>query len=100
MLRLPPRATRSDTLCPFTTLFRSLIGRGLEFADAGRVFAGPVGTWRDERADYGEPRFITLGVLDGRSVVLVWTPRGEARRIISMRKANEREIAKYSPTLG
>jgi hypothetical protein len=81
-------------------LSRTLIERGLDFADAGLVFAGPVVTWRDERADYGEPRFITLGVLDGRSVVLVWTPRGEARRIISMRKANEREIAKYSPTLG
>src|SRR3546814_10335627 len=90
MIRRPPTTTRSDALFPYTTLFRS----------AGRVFAGPVVTWRDERADYGEPRFITLGVLDGRSVVLVWTPRGEARRIISMRKANEREIAKYSPTLG
>ncbi len=33
-------------------------------------------------------------------VVMVWTPRGEVRRIISMRKANEREIAKFSETLG
>jgi uncharacterized DUF497 family protein len=42
----------------------------------------------------------TVGVLDGRMVILVWTPRGEARRIISMRKANEREIAKFAPALG
>jgi uncharacterized DUF497 family protein len=33
-------------------------------------------------------------------VAMVRTPRGEARRIISMRKANEREIEKFSPTLG
>ena len=38
---------------------------------------------------------ITVGVLDQRLVVLVWTLRGEARRIISMRKANEREKAFY-----
>lgn len=33
--------------------------------------------------------------LDGRMVVMVWTLRGEARRIISLRKANEREQARY-----
>lgn len=48
---------------------------------------------------YGEQRFITVGWLDERLVVLVWTQRGLARRIISMRKANEREIAKYSQSL-
>jgi uncharacterized protein len=30
-------------------------------------------------------------------VVLTWTPRGEVRRIISMRKANEREQARFNP---
>ena len=40
------------------------------------------------------------GVLDGRMVVMVWTPRGEVRRIISMRKANEREIARFAQALG
>lgn len=49
---------------------------------------------------YGELRFVTVGWLDGRTVVMVWTPRGEARRIISMRKANEREISKYTLLLG
>ena len=33
-------------------------------------------SYRDERRDYGELRFITAGTLDGRTVVLVWTPRG------------------------
>jgi hypothetical protein len=38
---------------------------------------------------YGEPRFITAGRLDERMVVIAWTPRGIARRVTSMRKANE-----------
>ena len=71
--------------------------RGLDFAEAGRVFAGHIFTIPDTRTNYGEPRFITVGRLDGRMVVIVWTPRGEGRRIISMRKANEREQDKYGP---
>jgi hypothetical protein len=47
-----------------------------------------------------EERFITVGPLDGRMVLLVWTPRGDARGIISMRKADEREQARYTHRLG
>ena len=43
---------------------------------------------------------MTLGYLDGRMVVLVWTSRGNNRRIISMRHANEREKNKYAKHLG
>jgi uncharacterized DUF497 family protein len=57
-------------------------------------------TWEDRRRNYGETRFISVGVLDERAVVVVWTPRGAARRIISMRKANEREIRRFAPALG
>lgn len=78
---------------------RTLAERQLDFARAAEVFTGVNVTALDARVDYGEPRFTTVGVLDGRMVVMVWTPRGEARRIISMRKANEREIAKYAPAL-
>lgn len=49
-------------------------------------------TWTDTRRNYGEVREITMGELDGRLVVLVHTRRGAGTRIISMRKANEREI--------
>ena len=52
------------------------------------MFAGRTVTVQDARRDYGEDRFITAGHLAGRCVVLVWTPRGEARRIISMRYAH------------
>ena len=73
------------------TLFR----RGLDLADAIHVFAGPHRTYEDDRQDYGERRFITVGHLRGRLVYIAWTPRGDVRRIISMRKANDREISRY-----
>lgn len=54
----------------------------------------------DNRFDYGEERVITVGHLDGRLVVVVWTERGDARHIISMRKANEREKKRFAQRLG
>lgn len=72
---------------------RTLETRGLDMAEAGLVFAGPTITVPDRRKDYAEPRLITLGRLRGRLVVIVWTPRGDANRVISLRKANVREEA-------
>lgn len=74
--------------------------RGLDFARAAEVFEGVTFTQEDDRADYSETRFITVGVLDKRMIVMVWTLRGEVRRIISMRKANEREQVRYQSRLG
>jgi len=74
---------------------KTLMERGLDFARAAEVFAGHHFTLEDDRQDYDEPRFVTVGKLDGRMVVIVWTPRGDETRVISMRKANEREQAKY-----
>lgn len=78
---------------------RTLQERGLDFRQAKEVFDGPHLTRPDERKDYGELRFISAGKLSGRFVIIVWTPRGKARRIISMRKANEREIKRLAPYL-
>lgn len=75
---------------------KTLAERGLDFARAGEVFAGRHFTAEDDREDYGESRYITVGKLDDRMVVMVWTPRGKARRIISLRKANDREQARYA----
>lgn len=74
----------------------TLEGRGLDMADARLVFDGVTLTVGDDRQDYGEPRFITVGYLAGRMIILVWTPRGTARRIISMRKANAKEQKAYA----
>ncbi|MCU0736130.1 MAG: BrnT family toxin [Methylotetracoccus sp.] len=73
--------------------------RGLDFADAAEVIDGPSFSFPDHRQDYGEERTITVGFLEGRMTVVVWTPRGRDRRIISMRKANEREIRQYGQRL-
>jgi Uncharacterized protein conserved in bacteria len=73
--------------------------RGLDFADADKVFDGPHLTIEDDRIDYGEVRYLTVGMLEQRMVVLVWTPRGQDLRIISMRKANDREQRAYGPRL-
>ena len=69
--------------------------RGLDMAQAGEIFEDTTLTIADDRRDYGERRCITFGWLTGRMVVLVWTPRGAGRRIISLRKANDREQALY-----
>ena len=66
-------------------------------ARAREMFDGPTLTVEDDRRDYGEARFITIGFLDDAMVVLVWTPRNDGYRIISMRKANERERKLYTP---
>lgn len=79
---------------------RTLAERGLDFADAAAVFAGPVFEFEDRRTDYGEPRLITLGLLGGRMVVVGWTPRGgDSRHVFTMRKANSREQERYADQL-
>jgi uncharacterized protein len=70
---------------------RTLQHRGLDFARADEVFACRTATVVADRRDYGETRFITAGHLDGRLVVTVWTQRGEARHVISMRHCHAKE---------
>lgn len=70
----------------------TLESRGLDFDDAPLLFASSRRiTWPDSRQDYGEAREITMGELAGRLVIMVHTRRDDTTRIISMRKANERE---------
>ena len=78
---------------------KTLLERGLDFARFAEVFDGIHFTGQDKRMDYEEDRFITVGWLDAHMVVMVWTPRGEVRRIISMRKANDREKTLYNSHL-
>lgn len=79
---------------------KTLEERDLDMGRAGEVFLGPCLEFPDIRFDYGEYRMLTFGKLDGRMVVLAWTDRDGSRRIISMRKANEREQKKYKILLG
>jgi uncharacterized DUF497 family protein len=73
--------------------------RGLDFEDATKVFSRTHFQMEDDREDYGETRWITVGWLNRFLVIVVWTERGDARRIISMRKCNDREREKYKSYL-
>ena len=78
----------------------TLANRGLDFADAAIVFNGRTAEVEDRRHDYGEPRILCFGMLQGRLVVVGYTPRGSMRHVFSMRKANRREQARYAPYFG
>ena len=68
---------------------------GITFGDATRFEWETALVAEDTRRDYGEPRYIALGLIGTRVHVMVFTPRGESVRLISLRKANSREIARY-----
>ena len=78
----------------------TLTERGLDFGRANEIFGGPEFTVVDDRQAYGEVRYSTFGLLDDRLVSVTWTVREHRRRIISMRKANDREQARYKRNLG
>ena len=72
--------------------------RGLPLALAELLFDGPFIEEEDRRRDYDETRFIASGPITAfgrRLFVVVYTWRGPVRRVISFRKANDREIRKY-----
>lgn len=69
------------------------VRRGFDFAYAVRVFFDPPRTVvQDRRWDYGEDRHRTLGMIEERVYVVVYTVRGSATRVISARKANAKEV--------
>lgn len=73
----------------------TLLRRGLDFAHANAVFAGAYLTVLDDREDYGEDRYQTLGLLNETVVMVVWTPRDNTRRVFSMRRCNDEERKLY-----
>jgi len=68
---------------------------GIDFTDAPMIFAGYTLTIEDDRYDYGEERFVTFGILNGRVVAVVHTETEDLIRIISMRKATKNEEKEY-----
>jgi uncharacterized DUF497 family protein len=68
---------------------------GLDFVDVERMFAGETATILDDRFDYGEERFVTLGLLDGRVVAVAHTETATIIRVISLRKATKNEEINY-----
>ena len=79
---------------------KTLLERGLDFADAPVVFDGPDFTQPDDRFDYPESRYQIYGLLDGRLVMFAWSPIPAGIHVISMRKCNDREQRKFAGPLG
>jgi uncharacterized protein len=73
---------------------------GLDFADAERVFAGPMVLFEDARTDYGEQRMIGIGLLETLVVLIVHVETDDTLRIISMRKADSHETDLYYRNAG
>jgi uncharacterized DUF497 family protein len=67
----------------------------LDFADAEKVFAGDVLIFEDIRFDYGEQRWVAMGLLDVLLVVIIHVESTVDIRIISMRKATKNEISRF-----
>ena len=68
---------------------------GFDFVDGEKVFAGETARFVDDRFDYGETRFVTIGMLDGRVVAVIHTETDEVTRVISIRKALKDEEETY-----
>jgi uncharacterized protein len=74
---------------------RNIQDRKIDFRDILSLFDGETVEMIDDRLDYLETRIICFGELNDRLYVVVYTWRGENRRIISARKANVREQRAY-----
>ena len=69
--------------------------REFDFEFAAKLFTDEFLEWEDRRRPYGEPRFVAIGEVEHRALVVVWTPRGRLRRIISARLASRRERKQF-----
>ena len=74
---------------------RNIRDRGLSFERAADFDFETAITVVDDRRDYGETRWRALGLLDGRLHALVFAATARGIRVISFRKANQREVCRY-----
>ncbi|HEV2747256.1 MAG TPA: BrnT family toxin [Allosphingosinicella sp.] len=79
---------------------RNLAKHGLDLADAAKLLAGRCLERLDDRWDYGEDRWVSVGWLEGQLAVCVWSDWGEQARVISLRKATADEQAEYFREIG
>jgi uncharacterized DUF497 family protein len=74
---------------------RNFEAHGVSFQMANQFDWSGAEHFIDDRFEYGEERFIALGLMGGRLHTLVYTQRGDRLRIISLRKSNKRELKRY-----
>ena len=68
---------------------------GVDILYAALIFEGPVLTKPDTRKDYGETRFISLGMVDGDAYIVVHTKRENITRLITAWKGGQRDKKRY-----
>ncbi len=68
---------------------------GIDLAACEAIFDAPMVTEEDDREAYGEQRLRSLGWLEGRVVVLIWTDRETSPHLISCRYGDTRETDRY-----
>ena len=78
----------------------NLAKHGIDFRDAPTIFEGPLVTVEDTREDYGEPRYVALGLLEGVVVSQVYAERNDQVRLISIRKALKHETRFFLSQIG
>ena len=71
---------------------RNATERGFGFDAAALIFDGPVIEWCDVRHTWGEARVVAVGAIEDVMLAVVYTDRGDVRRIISARRARKKEI--------
>lgn len=71
---------------------------GVDFALVARFEFDSATVTVDDRRDYGETRYRAFGVIDGRLHVLIFTARGALTRVISLRRANMKEVENHAKT--
>ena len=78
---------------------RNISERGLPFDLAEQLDWSTALIWEDKRRDYGERRYCVLGFIENRLHSVVFTPRDGKPRVISLRKANKREVKRYETSI-
>ena len=77
----------------------NLLKHGIDFEAAIRIYDDFVITTSSQQPNLTEERFLSIGLLRGLEIVVIFTPRGEKRRIVSARRARKAERAKYHEEL-
>ena len=73
----------------------NILKHGVSLADAAVIDWSTLRTGENLRFNYGEVRITGIGFIGERLYCVIYTTRGERRRIISLRKANKREVKTY-----
>jgi len=76
----------------------NIVKHGVSLAEAGNLAWETAVIWLDTRRNYGEPRMSAIGYIRQRLYFVAYVDRGAARRIISLRKANDKEERHYAET--